>query len=287
VIDLHIHTTATPHHSSWEPEQLAAEAATRGLTAIAATDHNSTASVRALQAAGARHGLAVVSGVELDSAFGGKLWHTLVYGADPEHPAMRALCAAVFERNAADAQRLRDELPARGFALDGLDDLGRAPNVAEVATALARQNALPGRVAGEGDEEAGMRFLITQLPGAYTPLGVDEIVAVAHELGAVALLAHPGRSKGIYAVPADEADIAGLVAAGLDGIEVFYAYAQDAAALQARYAAMAARHSLLVSGGSDSHHPTQPLAAVEARSVRALLERLGVWEQVAAAEERV
>lgn len=279
MIDLHIHTTATPHHSSWHPEQLAAEAATRGLTAIAATDHNSTASVRALQVAGARHGVAVISGVELDSAFGGKLWHTLVYGADPQAPALLALCETVFSRNAADARRLIAELPARGFRLDGLEELGRAPNVADVATALARANALPGRVAGEGDEEAGMRFLLTQLPGAYNPLDVAEIIAAAHALGAVAVLAHPGRTKGIYAVPADAADVAALAAAGLDGIEVYYAYARDAAALQARYAALAARHRLLVSGGSDSHHPAQPLAAVDPAPLRPLLERLGVPTQ--------
>lgn len=273
MIDLHIHTVATPHHASWEPEALAAAAAARGMTAIAAADHNTTASVRALQEAGRRHGVRVVSGVELDSAFGGKLWHTLVYGADPEAPALLALCAAVAERNAEDARRLIAELPARGFRLEGLDGLGRAPNVAEVATALARQNQLPGRVPGEGDEEAGMRFLLTELRGAYRPVGVDEVVAVAHALGAVAVLAHPGRSKGIYAIPANEADLAAMAEAGLDGVEVYYP--SHSAEQVARYSALAARHGLLVSGGSDSHHPSQELARVEPALVRPLLERLG------------
>jgi predicted metal-dependent phosphoesterase TrpH len=277
MIDLHIHTTATPHHSSWAPEALAAAAAARGLTVIAAADHNTTASVRALQAAGERHGVRVVSGVEVDSAFGGKLWHTLVYGADPEAPALLGLCAAVFERNAADARRLIVELPAQGFRLAGLDDLGRAPNVADVATALARHNVLPGRPAGENDEEAGMRFLLTRLPGAYNPVGVDEVIAVAHSLGAIAVLAHPGRSKGIYAVPAAESDLAAMAEAGLDGVEVYYPYPGDTAAVHARYAAIAARLGLLVSGGNDSHHPHQPLATVERALVRGLLERLGAW----------
>lgn len=275
MIDLHIHTTATPHHATWTPEALAAAAAARGLTTIAAADHNTTTGVRALQRAGLRHGVQVVSGVELDSAFGGKLWHTLVYGADPEAPALLALCAAVFERNAADARRLLTELPARVFHLAGLDDLGRTPNVADVATTLARLNALPGRVPGEGDEEAGMRFLLTQLPGAYNPIGVDEVITVAHSLGALAILAHPGRSKGIYAIPATEADIAAMAEAGLDGVEVFYPYTEDAAAKQARYAALAATYGLLVSGGSDSHHPHQPLAAVDHR-LATVLDRLGM-----------
>jgi predicted metal-dependent phosphoesterase TrpH len=278
VIDLHIHTTATPHHSSWAPEALAAAAAARGLAVIAAADHNTTASVAALQAAGRRHGVRVVSGVEIDSGFGGKLWHTLVYGADPGAPALLELCRAVDERNDADARRLIEELPARGFRLPGLADLGRRPNVADVATALAAHNQLPGRVRGEGDEAAGMRFLLTRHPGAYNPLGVDEVIAVAHRLGALAVLAHPGRCKGIYAVPADAVDIETMAAAGLDGVEVFYPYPEGAQEKEERYADLAARLGLLVSGGSDSHHPEQPLAAVPAEHTRALLERLGAWE---------
>lgn len=273
MIDLHIHTTATPHHATWAPEALAAAAAAQGLTVIAAADHNTTASVTALQAAGARHGVRVVSGVEIDSAFGGKLWHTLVYGADPEAPQLKALCEAVFARNAADAARLIAALPADGFDLDGLSALGRTPNVADVATALARNNRLPGRVAGEDDEAAGMRFLLTELPGGYNPVSVAEVIAVAHALGGLALLAHPGRSKGIYAVPADAADIAALAAAGLDGIEVYYP--SHTPEQRAFLSAQAKRHRLLVSGGSDSHHPQHPLARIDPTLVHDLLERLG------------
>ncbi len=271
MIDLHIHTTATPHHSSWVPEELAAAAAARGLTVIAAADHNTTTSVRALQVAGARHGLRVVSGVEIDSAYGGKLWHTLVYGADPEAPALRALCAAVFDRNAEDARRLMADLPRRGFRLSGLEELGRTPNVADVATALAAQNDLPNRVANERDEESGMRYLLTDMPGAYRPLGVDEVIAVAHSLDALAVLAHPGRSKGIYAVPASADDIAALAAAGLDGIEVYYP--SHSMETQTFLLNQAQRHGLLVSGGSDSHHPHEELAAID-RHVVTILDRL-------------
>src|SRR5689334_713013 len=103
MIDLHIHTTATPHHSSWDPEALAGAAARAGLSVIAAADHNTTAGVRALQAAGARHGVRVIAGVEIDSGFAGKLWHTLVYGVAPDHSALLALCESVFARNMADA----------------------------------------------------------------------------------------------------------------------------------------------------------------------------------------
>lgn len=279
MIDLHIHTTATPHHSSWTPEALAQAAASQGLTAIAAADHNTTASVRALQAAGAQTGVQVISGVEIDSAFGGKLWHTLIYGANPDAPALQTLCQTVFIRNAADAQALLVELPRQGFVLSEVggnefshDPTIRPPNVAEVATALARYNDLPGRVPGEDDEAAGMRYLLTQMPGAYRPVSVEEVIAVAHRLKGCTVLAHPGRSKGIYAIPATAADIAALVAVGLDGLEVYYP--THTPQQQAFYLTLAQHHDLLISGGSDSHHPHQPLAAVE-RALVTLLERVG------------
>ena len=280
MIDLHIHTTATPHHSSWAPEELAGAAARAGLRVIAAADHNTTAGVRALQVAGARHGVRVIAGVEIDSAFGGKLWHTLVYGVDPAEPALLALCAAVFERNMADAAALRIELARRGFVIEGLDALGRPPNVADVGAALARGNALAGRPALEDDESAGMRYILTEIPGGYRPVGVDEIIAVAQRAGGLAVLAHPGRSKGLYAIPATAEDIAALAAAGLHGVEVFYP--THTAEQRDFYLELALRNALLVTGGSDSHHPRQALAQVDpldlriAAGVPTILERLSL-----------
>jgi hypothetical protein len=273
MIDLHIHTTATPHHASWVPEALAAAAAAAGLRAIAVTDHNTTTSVRAVQGAGARLGVRVVSGVEIDSGFAGNLWHTLVYGVAPDEPALLALCEAVFTRNLADAVVLRGELTRRGFRLDGLDDLDRPPNVADVAAALARGNDLPARRVGEDDESAGMRYILEELPGGYRPVGVDEIITVAHRAGGLAVLAHPGRSKGVYAIPATAEDIAALSQAGLDGIEVLYPSHTDEQ--RAFYHELARRHGLLITGGSDSHHPRQPLASWPLDACRMFLDRIG------------
>jgi predicted metal-dependent phosphoesterase TrpH len=273
MIDLHIHTTATPHHASWTPEALAAAAAAAGLHAIAVTDHNTTTSVRAVQAAGARLGVRVVSGVEIDSGFAGNLWHTLVYGIAPDEPALLALCEAVFTRNMADAVAMRGELTRRGFRLDGLDDLDRPPNVADVAGALARGNDLPARREGEDDESAGMRYILEELPGGYRPIGVDEIITVAHRAGGLAVLAHPGRSKGVYAIPATAEDIAALSQAGLDGIEVLYPSHTDEQ--RAFYHELARRHGLVITGGSDSHHPRQPLATWPLDACQTFLDRIG------------
>ncbi|MFM2031581.1 MAG: hypothetical protein RLZZ297_346 [Chloroflexota bacterium] len=273
LVDLQIHSDALPHHSSWRPGTLIPALQVAGISVFAITDHNTTAGVPAMRAAAERVGLACISGCEIDTAHNGKLWHTLLYGIDPLHPDVVALCASVDARNAADAQRLIEELPAAGYTLPAFaHDPARHINVAEVATALARHNALPGRVDAD-DEAAGMRFLL-QRPGAYNPPSVPEAVAVAHAAGGVAMIAHPGRSKGVYAIPADAADIAAFVAAGIDGLEVWYP--AHTAQQTAFYLAQAQVHGLLVSGGSDSHHPDQPLARWDGEPMRALLDRLKV-----------
>lgn len=286
MIDLQIHTAATPGHATWEAEPLADAALAAGLTVIAVTDHNTMGGVAAAQAAGSRRGLRVIAGVEIDTGFpaGGragaptKLWHTLVYGAPPDDPGLLALCRAVFERNAEDAARLRALLEGRGFALPGLDGKGRPPNVAEVGAALARHNALPGRVPGEDDEAAGMRYVLGEAPDGYRPVSVAEVIAAAHAAGGLAVLAHPGRSKGVYAIPADDDDVAAMAAAGLDGIEVFYP--AHSAEQRGRYAALARRHGLLITGGSDSHGPQHAFARIDPGDLRiapdapTILERL-------------
>lgn len=283
MIDLHIHTSATPHHATWTPETLAAAAMRAGLRVIAATDHNTTASVRAVQEACARVGIQAIAGVEIDSGFPAgcpddllpfKLWHVLVYGVDPETPSLQALCRAVEERNRADAEALRRRLTAEGFRLTGIDNLGRPPNVADIGMALGRSNDLPERLPEDDDESAGMRYILTRLPGVYRPPAVDEVIAVAHTAGGVAVLAHPGRSKGVYAIPASAGDIAAMAEAGLDGIEVYYpAHRPDQVTT---YQRLAQQYGLLITGGSDSHHPHQPLARWPAAWCRAFLDRLGV-----------
>jgi hypothetical protein len=119
-----------------------------------------------------------------------------------------------------------------------------------------------------------MRYVLTEVAGGYTPVDVAEVIAVAHRCGAIAVLAHPGRSNGIYARPADDGDIAAMAALGLDGLEVFYP--THSAEQRATYRDQAWQHRLLVSGGSDSHHPHQPLAGWEDPALAPLLDRLRV-----------
>jgi hypothetical protein len=78
----------------------------------------------------------------------------------------------------------------------------------------------------------------------------------------------------VYAIPATAEDVAGMVAVGLDGIEALYSGHSQAE--QQFYSDLALTHGLLVTAGSDSHHPAQGLRGRPAADCAAFLERLGI-----------
>jgi hypothetical protein len=95
-------------------------------------------------------------------------------------------------------------------------------------------------------DEASDRYLGTGRP-AYVPrpdVAVAQAIAVIHEAGGLAILAHPGLQN------RDDA-LRDLLAAGLDGIEVYHP--KHNFGLVSRYRRLAARNTLLISGGSDFH----------------------------------
>ncbi len=273
LIDLHIHTIATPGHATWEPEALVQYAKRQGVEVLAVTDHNTTTQVGAALAAAAQHGVTLIPGLELDSAFGGKLWHILIYGIDPDAPAIIGLCTSVVERNARDAQEIAAYFRQRGHALPSLDALDSQPTVADVGHALVKDGVVP-RQAGVEDEAAGTGWILTHLPELYRPVPVDETMVVTHREGGLAVLAHPGRSKGAYAIPATTDDIMAMVNIGLDGIEALYA--KHTPEQQRFYSDLADEHGLLITAGSDSHHPADGLHGRPAADCATFLTRFGI-----------
>ncbi len=272
LIDLQVHTIATPGHATWEPDVLMRYAQKQGVGVVSITDHNTVAQVPAALEAADRHGVRCIPATEFDTEFGGKLWHLLLYGIDPQSSAVLALCRAVVERNARDAQEIADHFRQQGHALPSLDQIAQ-PTVAAVGLALVRDGVVAGQP-GVEDEAAGMGYILTQLRALYRPVTIGEATAVAHEQGALAILAHPGRSKGIYAIPATVDDIAAMAAAGIDGIEALYA--GHTLGEQQFYQGLAQQYDLLITAVSDSHHPADGLRPRPAGNCAAFLARFGI-----------
>jgi predicted metal-dependent phosphoesterase TrpH len=246
VIDLHLHTTASDGRST--PEELAREVAAAGVTVMAVTDHDTMAAMPAVRAAARPLGVRVVPGVEITAVHGERDVHVLGYFLDAHHPAL----VTFLERQRVDRLRRLREMAARLVALGVPVDESAfvadpgAPGKAFGRPMLAAALVAAGHVASIRD---AFDVYIGEGRPAYierrgaTPADVVAIIAAA---GGLASLAHPGKLGLDDMIPA-------LAEAGLPAIEVFHSDHDDDDVR--RYLELAARHQLLLTGGSDYHGP--------------------------------
>ncbi len=272
-VDLHLHTLASD--GAWPPEALLDHLATNGFRVAAVCDHYTQRSVPAAMRLGIERGVYVIPGVEVTTRWADRQWHLLVYGIDPNRGDAAAVpFQAVLAEQDATLQGLaedaRQRLEASGRELPSLEEIlaGRPMWPFHVLSAAIKDGH------AKGLKEAAE--LVTELGGGFSadlPLG--QVVAAAHEAGGLCLIAHPGRSDSVGVMT--EADLDAMLAEiPIDGLEAHYRSYTDAQT--ALYRDLAAARGLLISCGSDSHAPQQP---VDPRPWRAawcasLLGRLGV-----------
>lgn len=255
MIDLHTHSTVSD--GTDPPAAVVALAATVGLSALALTDHDTLDHLAEARAAADVHGLRLVPGCEISCELDGRApgsMHLLVYFADESSGPLRdrlgALQAARAERNHRILAALRehgvdvslDEVLARA----GPGSVGR-PHVARVLM----EKGYVGSI-----QEAFDRWLARGRPAYFerTRLRPEEAIEVAHASGGVAAIAHPG-SLELEPRLLDEL-VGRLAAAGLDGLEC--EYGGYGAETRSGLAALARRHGLAVTGGSDYHGDNKP-----------------------------
>ncbi len=100
---------------------------------------------------------------------------------------------------------------------------------------------------------AGPRSVETDVAAADVFPATD-VIRAFHDAGGLAFWAHPLDPGGTAGADSLESDLSGLVEAGLDGLEAFYA--PYAPARREELAALADRQGLLTSAGTDYHGPT-------------------------------
>jgi hypothetical protein len=245
VIDLHLHTTASDGRCT--PAELVARVLAAGVRVFAVTDHDTVAAIDEVTALAEAAGLRLLTGIEVTAVANGRDVHVLGYCFDHRAPALAAFLASQRELRIARVRRVGDALSSMGLTVDvdGLVDavLSR-PGASIGRPAIARALVAAGHAASVQD--AFDRFIGEGRP-AYVPRTgrtPEEVVHVLHDAGGVASMAHPAVTRQDDLIP-------GLAAAGLDAIEAYHAdhTAEDAT----RYAALASRLGLAVSGGSDYH----------------------------------
>lgn len=240
-VDLHTHSTASD--GTLPPERVIDAAEGCGLKALALTDHDTIAGIPAAREAGERLGIRVIAGVELSAFENDHEVHVLALHLSHFETLEKRLLELRAQRFTR-AERIVEKLNALGIPVTLDEVLLQANGGAIGRPHVAR--ALIARGVVHDFREAFMRYLGGN-GSAFVPkekLSIEDVIAIAHEAGALAIWAHPGdlgrRER-----------LEPLIAAGLDGIEIRHPShsGEDMKRLQA----LTDFFGLVPSGGSDWH----------------------------------
>jgi len=242
-----MHTHSTASDGVYSPSKLVDYAIEKGLAGIAITDHDTIDGIEeAMEQAKNYKDFIIVPGVELSTEYNNEEVHILGYMINYKNQYLiNILKKLQIERNNR-ALKILDKLANIGFKID-YEDLQRIVGTGTIGRPhIARALIQKGYV--ENNEEAFKKYLKKGCP-AYvsrqklTPIDAIDII---RESGGLSVAAHPGLLKSM-----DILDY--LIEIGIDGIEVYHSDHSIANSL--KYLELAKKHNLIVTAGSDFHHP--------------------------------
>ena len=243
-VDLHMHSTESD--GTLTPARVVKRAVRRGVRVMALTDHDTTSGIREAQAEAQQWSIDIIPGIEVSTLDGAVEVHLLGYFIDPEHQGLVSTLRTIQEQRVSRIEEMLERLRAHGVAIT-LDEVQHHARGASVGRPHIALTLVAKKVVGNV-HEAFQRWLGNQ-GAAYVPrasLTPRQGIALIHEAGGIAVLAHPCYVGG-------EDAIAPYVEAGLDGIEA--RYLQHSTAQVDMYVQLARQWNLGVTGGSDFHGP--------------------------------
>lgn len=235
------------------PAELVKHAAQNGLAAIALTDHDTVSGVEEAVEAGERYGVEVVPAIEF-SVKSKTETHILGYFIDIHNQALKEILSEIIEkrieRNVMTAQLLQN----LGFDVALEEAASLAPGGIVGRAHFARVMLNKGYVSSV--KEAFEKYLSSGKPAYFgnQKLEAKTAIEAIHSAGGVAFLAHPHLIK--ISDESLEKFLIELKSYGLDGLEGYYTdYDEE---MQEKFQAMAKRHGLNLSGGTDFHAAMKP-----------------------------
>jgi predicted metal-dependent phosphoesterase TrpH len=253
LIDLHAHTTHSD--GSATPRELLAQARAAGATAVAITDHDTVAGLNEGRAVAAEFDIEFIDGIEISAEYSPGTMHILGYFINAESMSLNAALVELREARERRNPQIAERLQSLSFSIAYEEVEQLAGNEVVGRPHFARLLVERGYAASIQD--AFNRFL-GKGAAAYVEkarLSPAASIALIHEAGGVAVLAHPYQLK-LASLEESEQLVVELAALGLDGIEALYS--RHSQAERDAYARMAQRHGLLVTGGSDYHGTYKP-----------------------------
>lgn len=243
-VDLHVHSTASDGRLS--PAEVIREAAARGLVYIALTDHDSVDGIAAAKAAAQSFpNLTVIPGIEISTDIPQGEVHILGYFIDYNDPEFLAKLEDFKDSRLRRAEQMVSKLDELGVHIEwrrvleiaGTSTIGR-PHIAQAMM--------------EKDHVPSFKDAFDEYLGHGKPAYVErekmlpaEAAAIIVKAGGLPVLAHPLTTED------PEGLISELKPAGLVGMEAYY---KDYTAEEVEsLVALAQKHALIATGGSDFH----------------------------------
>jgi hypothetical protein len=252
MIDLHTHSTCSD--GSDPPGRIVELAVAAGCSAVALTDHDGLSGIAEARRAAEAARITFIPGCEVSCQFSPGTMHILCYFAEPGDGPLQS-----------QLERLRDDRVNRNVRLvERLNELGIPLTLEDVeaetdGSTLGRPHfaaALVKKGIVESYQDA-FDNLLAKGGQAYIPkafISADTTIAAARGSGALTVLAHP-LSLGLE--PAElERTVAELAEVGLAGLECWYGRYSDEE--RQGLSAIARRHGLAATGGSDFHGTFKP-----------------------------
>ena len=237
------------------PEELLNAAKDHGLEAIAITDHDTTLGSKEARDLAPTYGLELVPAIELTCYWEGYSGHgggpdidLLGYFIDLDSPLLAEIEERLREHGQARAKTCCEILKRMGYQIELEDVLTSNANYPAV---LAFLDAFV-RLDLASAEEAVPIIEQAYYSSGRSRLSIQNAIKLVHELGGVAVLAHPTIiHRDMDGEPLSERGLIELKQVGLDGIEIYHHRLRSQHRQYFRMLAQMAK--LAISGGSDEH----------------------------------
>ena len=292
MMDFHLHSRYS-EDGEFTPTQLVELCHEKGIMAMSVTDHNTAKANREAALAARQLGIVYIPGIEIDCTFSDVGFHVLGYGIDAESRDFAAIEENVRRQSRAASLERLELIRRLGFRVEEreLEEANRESTWPESWTGELFAQVLlqkpedqdhpllaPYRTGGARSDNPYVNFywdFCSQGKPCYAEVRypeMEDVIAVVHRNGGVAVLAHPGVN-----LRGHERLLDGILALGMDGIEAFSSY--HSREQQNRFFQIAAKRGLLATCGSDFHGKTKPSVAIGGHgcdwSDEELGERLG------------
>lgn len=251
IYDLHCHSNASD--GALTPAQLVTRAAEKAVDVLALTDHDGTEGINEARATAAGLPVQLVAGVEISVTWGANTLHIVGLNIDTGNALLQNGLTALREYRHGRAVEIGKRLEKAGIA-------GTYQGASQYAseTMLGRMHFAQFLVeAGYAKDtrEVFKKFLVRNKPG-YVPgdwANLEDALDWIHAAGGQAVIAHPARYKmtatKLRRLIAEFKELGGAGFEVCSGIQ----HADEIRHL----AALANKHELLASCGSDFHSPEQ------------------------------